>query len=228
MKLHCLVHHRAENEKRKVNETKLLRKKSPRHAQIAIAFVFAIIVALVAFLMVARSTPAQFKGLDLGKTPAPDFRLTDQNGQTVALSDLRGKIVVLTFVYTQCVDVCPVIAAKLSQVYDQVGDDVPQVVFVAVSVSPEDDTPESIRAFSQKFHMEGRWIYLNGSRAELQLVWQAYYLYIATPVPPNTQVGHQTRVVLIDRASRERVHFSQDFDPADLVHDLRLLIESDE
>ena len=123
MKRHCLVHHRAENEKRKVNETKLFRLKITRRTQIAIAPVFAIIVALVAFLMVARSSPAQFKGLDLGKTPAPDFRLTDQNGRMVALSDLRGKIVVLTFVYTQCADVCPVIAAKLSQVYDQVGDE---------------------------------------------------------------------------------------------------------
>ena len=208
-----------------MDETKLFRLKIPRRTQIAIASAFAIIVALVAFLMVARSTPPQFKGLDLGKTPAPDFRLTDQSRRTVALSDLRGKIVVLTFVYTKCVDICPVIAAKLSQVYDQLGDDVPQVVFVAVSVSPEDDTPASIYEFSQRFHMERRWIYLNGSRAELQSVWQAYYLYIATPVPPNTQVGHQTRVVLIDRAGRQRLHFSQDFDPDDLAHDLQILIK---
>lgn len=210
-----------------MNETKLLREKLSHRAQIAIASAFAIILAFAALLMAARSSPSQFKGLDLGKIPAPDFRLIDQNGRTVALSDLRGKIVVLTFVYTKCVDVCPVIAAKLSRVYDQLGDDVQQVVFVAVSVSPEDDTPESIREFSRKFHMEGKWIYLNGSRAELQSVWQAYYLYIATPVAPNTQLEHQTRVVLIDRASRERVHFSQDFDPADLVNDLRLLIERD-
>ena len=203
-------------------------KRLPRGVMLILGVLLAVLIVLVALLAVQRSSPPQFKGLDLGKTPAPDFRLIDQNGRTVALSDLRGKIVVLTFVYTKCADVCPVIAAKLSQVYDQLGDDVQYVVFVAVSVSPENDTPESIREFSRKFHMEGRWIYLNGARAELQSVWQAYYLYIATPVPPNTQVEHQTRVVLIDRAGRERVHFSQDFDPADLSHDVRVLIASGE
>lgn len=201
-----------------------LSRQMPRNILFISGALLAVLVVLTVLFAGWRSPAPSFKGLDLGGTPAPDFRLTDQNGRMVALSDLRGKIVVLTFVYTKCQDVCPLIAAKLNTVYDQLGESVKQTAFVAVSVSPEDDTPDSIREFSRKFQMEGKWIYLSGSRAQLQSVWQAYYLYIATPVPPNTQVEHQTRVVLIDREGRERVNFSRDFDPNDLAYDLRLLI----
>jgi protein SCO1/2 len=163
--------------------------------------------------------------LDLEKSPAPDFRLIDQNGQMVALSDLRGKVVVLTFVYSRCRDVCPIIALKLSKVYADLGDVNDQVRIVAVSVAPELDTPISIAKFSRENQMQGKWLYLTGARAELQSVWQAYYLAVVTPVSRDVQVGHQSRVVLIDRAGKERVHFDPDFDPANLVHDLRILID---
>ncbi len=183
-----------------------------------------LILALVALAAQACSTSARFQGTDLGGTPAPDFRLVDQRGSSVALSDLRGRVVVLTFVYTHCADVCPLIASKLSQVYNQLGTTAKQVSFVAVSVDPEGDTPLSIAEFSRQTGMDGKWIYLTGTRAQLESVWQAYYLGIETPVPPSTQVGHSSRVVLIDRAGRERVNLDPDFQPADLVHDLKILV----
>ncbi len=183
-----------------------------------------LILALVALAAQACSTSARFQGTDLGGTPAPDFRLIDQRGSSVALSDLRGRVVVLTFVYTHCADVCPLIASKLSQVYNQLGTTAKQVSFVAVSVDPEGDTPLSIAEFSRQTGMDGKWIYLTGTRAQLEPVWQAYYLGIETPVPPSTQVGHSSRVVLIDRAGRERVNLDPDFQPADLAHDLKILV----
>lgn len=179
---------------------------------------------LIALATLACSTTAPLQGTDLGGAPAPDFRLADQTGNSVALSSLRPRVVVLTFLYTHCTDVCPLIAAKLSRVYDQLGAAAQQVSFVAVSVDPEGDTPLSIAEFSRRVGMEGKWLYLSGPRAQLEPVWQAYYLGIETPVPPGTQVGHSSRVVLIDRAGRERVNLDPDFEPDSLHKDLRILI----
>lgn len=60
-------------------------------------------------------------GTDLGAVPAPDFQLTDERGEPVSLASLRGKAVVLTFLYTSCPDTCPLVATKLGQVQRQLG-----------------------------------------------------------------------------------------------------------
>ncbi|HEX7593562.1 MAG TPA: SCO family protein, partial [Anaerolineae bacterium] len=74
------------------------------------------LVFLFAGLLVftsACASPSPLKGTDLGKIPAPDPKLTDQTGSAVSLADFRGKVVVLTFLYTHCPDECPLIASKL-------------------------------------------------------------------------------------------------------------------
>jgi cytochrome oxidase Cu insertion factor (SCO1/SenC/PrrC family) len=68
-------------------------------------------LALLGLVMVSCTGQPQFKGRDFSYGPAPDFRLADQDSQLVSLSDQRGKVVVLTFMYTNCRDVCPLTAA---------------------------------------------------------------------------------------------------------------------
>lgn len=102
---------------------------SPRLAPVVIA---------LSLLLASCSQPVQLKGTDLGKDPAPNFQLEDQEGRQVALSDLRGKVVVLTFLYTHCPDVCPLIAEHLKTASSQLGAAMNQVAFVAVSVDPAD------------------------------------------------------------------------------------------
>ena len=184
---------------------------------------FVMLLAVAACTLACAAT-VHFQGTDLGATAAPDFQLTDQNGHAVALSALRGRVVVLSFLYTQCVDVCPLLATKFARAYDQLGAAAQQVSFVAVSVEPEEDTPAAIAAFSIKNGMEGKWLYLNGTRDQLQPVWSAYYVGTETPAPLTTTVGHSTRVVLIDRAGRERVNLDSDLEVNDLVQDLQILI----
>ncbi len=183
----------------------------------------ALFLLLLALAALSCAPSAQFQGTDLGATPAPDFHLTDQTGHAVALSDLRGKVVVLTFVYTQCTDVCPLIAAKLGQVYDQLGSSGSQVQFVAVSLDPEGDTPTAIAAFSARNNMQGRWLYLNGPSDQLSAVWSAYYLDVEPATPPSTQVGHTTRIIVIDRQGKQRVNLDPDFQPADLLQDIKIV-----
>jgi protein SCO1/2 len=184
------------------------------------------IALLLALLTGACASPAPLKGTDLGRTPAPDFRLTDQNGRAVSLADLRGRVVVLTFLYTHCPDECPLIAEKLHATAGQMGDAMNKVSFVAVSVDPAGDTPAAIQAFLRQHQVEGQLTFLNGSPDQLAPVWAAYYIAAranAEAASPAS-VLHSTRVIVIDQAGAERVNFGSDFNPADLTFDLQALL----
>src|SRR5689334_17016142 len=83
-----------------------------------------------------KSVPRDFKeaGIVNNRPPAADFTLTNQFGQPESLSSFRGKPVALTFIYTNCVDVCPLIAWNMHLAYDQLGNDAKNIALVAVSV----------------------------------------------------------------------------------------------
>ncbi len=181
---------------------------------------------LALFFLAACAPQSQLKGTDLGKIPAPDFKLTDQSGSAVSLADFRGKVVVLTFLYTHCPDECPLIASKLSAASVSLGDAMKQTAFVAVTVDPQNDTPIAVAQFVQQHQLEGKLHYLTGSAEQLQPVWKAYSLYVA-PSPTDAtfaSVSHSTRVIVIDKAGNQRANFDSDFDPADLTFDVRALL----
>ena len=182
----------------------------------------------------ACSRPARLAGSDLGGIPAPDFTLADQDGKTVQLSALRGRPVVLSFLFTQCPDVCPLTAAKLRQVADKLGRDAERVALVAVSTDPANDDPAAAQAFSEQHGLAGRWHYLVGSQAELQPVWAAYHMYVATAQSDNPaeqamarQAGravHTDALFVVDRQGRERTLLRSDFEPDALVATLKQLL----
>lgn len=165
--------------------------------------------------------------------PAYDFRLPDQDGRTVSLSSLRGKVVALTFLYTHCPDVCPLIADTLHQVYRQLGDLTGRVAFVAVSVDPKGDTQAAVREFLATHHVQRELTYLRGSLVQLRPVWSHYYVGSdAKDAPPGPAagsfataqpVGHTAIVYVIDPEGKIAVFLPANFDTKDLVTDLRLL-----
>lgn len=180
--------------------------------------------ALAVALVVASCAPATLVGTDLGAGPAPELRLTDgMTAAPVGLSDLRGSVVVLTFLYTNCPDVCPLTAERFRIAQRELGDQADEVVFVAVSADPQRDTPEAVQAFSRAHGLERNWHYLIGSRAQLASVWQAYGI-VATPDEGRPTVTHTDGVFLIDRQGRERILLRTDRLDEALVSDLRLLL----
>jgi protein SCO1 len=180
----------------------------------------------VMLALAACGAPVQLRGTDLGKVRAPDFSLSDQNGNSVGLNDLRGRAVVLTFLYTNCPDVCPLTAEHLRQTAALLGTAMTRVAFVAISVDPPNDTPQAIGTFVRQHGLDGKLIYLNGTREQLQPVWAAYYV-AAQPDPLQlARVGHSTRVVLIDPSGRQRVNLDSDFDPQDLAFDIQALLNN--
>jgi protein SCO1/2 len=181
---------------------------------------------LLALLAGACASPAPLKGTDLGKVPAPDFNLVDQSGHSVSLASLRGRVVVLTFLYTHCPDECPLIAEKLHATAGQIGDTMSKVSFVAISVDPDNDTPAAIQAFLRQHQVEGQLTFLTGSRDQLAPVWAAYYIAAQSNADTSSaaSVLHSTRVLVIDQAGHEQVNFDSDFSPGDLAFDLRALL----
>jgi protein SCO1 len=154
----------------------------------------------------------------------PEVTLTDQDGRTFDLQQTRGKVVVLSLIYTHCPDICPLTTAKMKQIQEQVhaaGWDA-QVQLVTFTVDPARDTPEVLKRFAGLFHADpGNWVFLTGTSAQVDVLIKGLSLYVErvyyidrTPVPENalTQpaaglpylVNHTDRLFLIDRQGRVR------------------------
>jgi protein SCO1/2 len=162
-----------------------------------------------------------FKGALRPLAPPRDFSLRDQDGRLVSLRALRGRIVVLSPMYTDCRDSCPLVAQQIRDALgDLPADESEQVTALALSVDPANDSPQSAKSFLLKQRVRGYLDFLVGSRSELRPVWRAYGFS-----PQTDRFEHNSYVVLIDRRGRQRVSFPIGFlTPESLLHDLRVLI----
>jgi protein SCO1/2 len=156
-----------------------------------------------------------------GDAPAPDFALRNATGGVVRLSQFRGRVVLLTFVYSHCTDVCPLIVEKLKTAQKQLGG---RAQIVAVSVDPRGDTPHAVRAFLRAHRMTARMEYLIGSHRDLARVWRRYGIAVAA-TPEDREIGHSGGVVGITATGRRRARYPPTFRPAWIVHDVPLLAE---
>lgn len=194
------------------------------------------IVGATLLLSLGCTARADFNGTELNPaTPAALFTLQDQFGQLVSLSNLKGKVVVLAFIYTNCTDVCPLTTQTLGMAYDALGDDVKNTAFMAVTVDPERDTVQQAYSYSEQKGMLRKWSFLTGSRQELEPVWRDYYVDAEketsqeTSVPGPTGgylVSHSAPVYLIDRDGVLRiVTTTPPLVAQPLVHDIQLLLK---
>jgi protein SCO1/2 len=157
-------------------------------------------------------------------TVAPAFTLNDQFGKPVSLADYRGKAVLLTFLYVDCPDVCPLISAALRSTLDRLGPASGKVQVVAISVDPIGDTPKAVRAYLSARGVLHRFEYLVGSRARLAPVWARYHIAAQRDAKLKREVGHTSIVFGIDAAGRERTYYPADpLKPSWMAHDVPLL-----
>jgi protein SCO1 len=148
--------------------------------------------------------------------PPSDFRLRDQDGEVATLSEYRGRPVVVTFLYTTCEDTCPLTAQQIRGALDDLGHDVPVLVF---AVDPPRDTPARARRFLAEQRITGRMRFLLGPRAELERQWKAYGIQ-----PQTDELEHSAYVILLDGEGRQRIGFpAGQVTPDALANDLRLL-----
>jgi protein SCO1 len=147
---------------------------------------------------------------------APDFALRDQDGRVASMRAYRGRVVVVTFLYSTCKDTCPLTAQQIRGAMDILGHDVP---VLAISVDPAGDTPFHVKRFLVEQQMLGRMRYLTGTRAQLAPVWKGFAVQ-----PQGKRFEHTAATFLVDRRGMQRVAFlSVDLTPEGLAHDLRAL-----
>jgi protein SCO1/2 len=157
---------------------------------------------------------------------APVFTLSDQHGRSVSLADQKGKVVLVAFLYTRCPDVCPIIASTLSKAVEDLGADRDRARVIAISVDPEGDTPERVRAFIQLRQLVDEFLYLSGSRSELLPVWKGFHVAVFPDVKQT--IAHSTFELLLDGQGRIRARYDAQTRPVDLVHDMRALLAESE
>jgi protein SCO1 len=152
------------------------------------------------------------------RVAAPNFALQDQAGKTVTMAAQRGHWTVVTFLYTHCPDVCPLIAASLNGALKDPAGGAARLHVLAVSVDPARDTLAAVRTYAVQHRLAPAFRFLIGTQAQLERVWSAYHV-AALPGPKGT-VTHSTFSMLIDPQGQERVLYDATITTDDLVHDL--------
>jgi protein SCO1/2 len=177
-----------------------------------------------------RSDNRQEGLIELDARRAPDFALVDQDEQPVRLSALRGHVVVLTFLYTSCPDICPLTAHKLAATVERLPPAQQRVVTVlAVTVDPERDTPARLRQYLEANGLSGRLTFLTGDHSVLEQVWASYGIGVTKqPLADNSPVytvGHISVTYVIDKDGRQRLLVRDDaIDPSRLAERLASLL----
>ena len=200
---------------------------SRRHAVQSMAG--AVALALSAGILAACSPDKpQFKSVDLtGADYASGFSLSDQNGQTRTLKDFAGKVVVVFFGYTQCPDVCPTTMAELAQVKKLLGPDGDKLQAVFITVDPERDTPELLKAYMGNF--DPSFVALRPSMAQLPEVakdFKVFYKKAEGKTPGSYSMDHSAGSYIFDAKGRIRLYTRYGSGTENLVSDIRLLLKN--
>jgi len=157
-------------------------------------------------------------------TAEPPLKLRNYLGQPVNIDSFRGKPVLITFVYTHCPDVCPLMISNLRVAQNLMGSSGPQKAqVIAVSVDSKGDTPKTVKAFLKAHEMTGRMQYLIGNQQELARVWKAWGVGSERDAKNPDFVEHSGLVYGITASGKRAVLYSASFKPAAIVHDVPLL-----
>lgn len=182
-----------------------------------------------AILALAVAMPAIAGGASLKAgtfdppAPAPELALQASSGGALSLARYRGSVVLLEFGFTNCPKVCPTTLALLAQVRKRLGAEARQVQVVFVTVDPERDTAEQLRAYLRGF--DPTFVGGTGTPAQLAAVRQHYGVVAQRrAVGDSYTVGHSSSVYLIDRKGLLRAMMPYGSPPQDYVHDIKALL----
>ncbi len=170
---------------------------------------------------------SEFKGVDItGAEYARDFNLPDQNGQMRSLKDFAGKVVVVFFGYTQCPDVCPTSMVELAEVKRSLGADSERMQGIFITVDPERDTPEVLRAYMANF--DPGFLALRGTPEQLAAVakdFKVYYKKVDGQTPTSYTMDHSAGSYVYDPQGRLRIYNRYGSGAPALLHDVQLLLK---
>jgi len=164
-----------------------------------------------------------------GEIRMAEFELSDETGRRVASRNLRGKVVLLSFLDSQCTDSCPVIAFQVARTLDSLPGEVRrQVVALAISTDPDEDTPASVRRFLSSQRALGRLRYLGADEpvATLRPIWR--HFHVLSSFESGKDTLHSASVRVFDRQGLwvSTLHPAVDLTRLNLAHDIRVAARS--
>ena len=173
----------------------------------------------------SKQAPA-FKAVDItGAEYATGFTLTDHNGQKRTLADFKGKVVVIFFGYTQCPDVCPTSMNELAQAKQLLGPDGDKLQGLFISVDPERDTPEVMKAYMASFDPTFLALYAPaGELPEVARQFKVYYKKVDGPTPTSYTMDHAAGSYVYDTQGRIRLYHRYGAGAQALADDVKLLL----
>lgn len=184
-----------------------------------------ILLVLLSLTLIALADPTG-STLKIGQK-VPDFSLTDQNSKKVSLSDFKGKVVLVTFLYTQCPypEKCPMLAQKLGKtrdLLDQVESAKGQFQVISITLDPKRDTPETLKKYAQgQDENTDNWTFMTGKASDVNKVASLFGVIYYTE---KGVIDHNIRTAVIDRKGKlSKLFTGNDWKPGEvaaLVRDL--------
>jgi protein SCO1 len=186
-----------------------------------------LVLAAGATLSACSDRKPAFKSIDItGAAYARQFDLPDANGKPRSLPDFKGKLPVVFFGYTQCPDVCPTTMAEIAQARATLGTAGADVLTVFVTIDPERDTPEVLKAYVSSFAPDA--IALRGSLEQTQAMareFKVFFAKVAGQSPESYTMDHTAGAYVFDRQGRVRLFVRSGGGADALAQDLKLLID---
>ena len=180
-------------------------------------------------LMSACSDKKQsFAAIDVtGADYARDFSLTDHNGQTRTIQDFSGKVVVLFFGYTQCPDVCPTSMAELAEVKKLLGKDGDRLQGLFITVDPQRDTPEVLKAYMTNLDPSFLALYTTSDKlVALAKDYKVYFKKVDGQTPTSYTMDHSAGSYIYDTQGKLRLYTRYGTGTAPLLADIKLLLQA--
>ena len=149
----------------------------------------------------AMDNPNLDLGTSLGARPAPDFRLQNQFGQPMSLSQFRGKVVMLAFEDSQCTTVCPLTTQSMLEAKQLLGAAGNKVQLLGVDANPDATSVADVLSYSRSHGLVNQWDFLTGSLPQLKATWGSYHIAVQIE---RGQIDHTPALFVIDQQGRER------------------------
>jgi cytochrome oxidase Cu insertion factor (SCO1/SenC/PrrC family) len=149
----------------------------------------------------AMDNPNLDLGSSLGELPAPDFRLQNQFGQSMSLSQFRGKVVMLAFEDSECTTVCPLTTQSMLEAKQLLGAAGEKVQLLGIDANPDATSVADVLSYSRAHGLVNQWDFLTGSLAQLKSTWGLYHIAVQIE---QGQIDHTPALYVIDQQGRER------------------------
>ena len=175
-----------------------------------------------------------------------DFSLMNFDGNMTNLSDFEGQVLIVSFVYSRCPDVCPIVSANLRWVAEQLPNDYgTNFSIIAITVDPWWDTSSVLADYAMRQAID--WPHLTGDVETMQPIWESFHVglqtYLNTSATeensteenqtsgrhhPDYLVDHSTATIIIDKNHQQRVRWNDmDWEPTLFIEDLQFLMDEE-